>query len=368
MIVNEIFLNGFRNYTCETAQFCDGVNIINGKNAQWKTNLIEAIFYLAAGKSFRLAGDKDLISFKNENACIRAGVTSCGREQTLEARLFRAKRRELYANGVKLKKASELAGRLTAVQFGPDDLDMIKDGAAVRRKLMDQCLSQLRPGYLASLSEYNRLHDNKARILRDYREKPSLLDLLDDFNIRLAEQSARLIYYRAAFAAAISRRAAAIHGEFSGGAEALEIRYKTVGGMDAAGKKPEQILPELIAHQKDHYQAELKSGMCLSGAHKDDLEIDIDGVPARKYGSQGQMRTASVSIKLAERDIHHEDRGEYPVLLLDDVLSELDEARQGFILSRIAQGQVFITCCDENAASAAKGGLVLRVDGGRLLS
>ena len=136
--------------------------------------------------------------------------------------------------------------------------------------------------------------------------------------------------------------------------------------MDATGKKPSEILPELLEHQKSHCQAELKSGMCLSGAHKDDLEIDIGGMPARKFGSQGQMRTASVSIKLAERDIHHDDRGEYPILLLDDVLSELDESRQGFILGRIADGQVFITCCDDSAAAATDNGKVFIVENGEL--
>jgi len=366
MIVKEIYLDNFRNYSGVTARFGDGLNVISGKNAQGKTNLIEAIYYLAAGRSFRQISDKELISFYCDNACIRAGVISDGREQTLEARLFRGRRRELSANGVKLKKASELTGRLTAVQFGPDDLELIKDGAAVRRKLMDQCLSQLRPGYLASLLEFNRLYENKTRILRDYHEKPSLLELLDDFNLRLAEQSARLIHYRAAFAASISRRAVEIHNEFSGDSEKLEINYKTVGGLNVAGRKPEQILPELLEHQRTHYHAELKSGLCLSGAHKDDLEVNINGVPARKYGSQGQMRTASVSIKLAERELHFDDRGEYPVLLLDDVLSELDETRRGFVLGRIKDGQVIITCCDDNAALEMNCGTIIRVEKGAI--
>jgi len=366
MIIKEIQLDGFRNYESVAAKFCDGANVIVGRNAQGKTNLIEAIYYLAAGRSFRPAGDKELISFGSDSAYIRAGLVSGGREQTLEARLFCGKRRELYANGTKLKKASELAGKLAAVMFGPDDLDMIKGGAAVRRKLMDQCLSQLRPGYQAALAEYGRLYENKARILRDHWEKPSLLELLDDFDMRMAHQGARLIYYRSSFAAGISRRAAEIHHDFSGGSEALSISYKTVGAMDASGKKPEQILPALLVHQREHRQAELRSGQCLSGAHKDDLEIEIDGVPARKYASQGQARTASVSIKLAERDFHFDDRGEYPVLLLDDVLSELDSKRQSFILGRIRQGQVFITCCDEGAAQTAPGASVIRVENGKL--
>jgi len=365
MIIKNLQLDGFRNYSGITAEFLDGINVIVGRNAQGKTNLIEAVYYLAAARSFRTSSDKDLITLGRDGASIKSLIVSAGREQTLEARLFHGKRRELIANGVKLKKTSELTGRLSAVVFGPDDLDMIKDGAAIRRKLMDQCLSQLRPGYLAALMEYGRLYENKSRILRDYREKPYLLDLLDDFNIRLAEESARLIYYRSAFSLALARRASEIHKEFSGGAESLEIRYKTVGSMDPRGKKPEELLPELLRHQGEHRGAELKSGLCLSGAHKDDLEIDISGAPARKFASQGQVRTASVSIKLAEREIHYDDKGEYPVLLLDDVLSELDSGRQSFILDMITEGQVMITCCDDNAASAA-GQPVIRVEGGKL--
>ena len=366
MIVNEIYLDGFRNFINATAIFSNGINVITGKNAQGKTNLIEAIYYLAAGRSFRQVSDKEMISFDHDSAYIRACVVSGGREQTLETRFFHGRRREIFANGVKLKNMSELAGRLSVVQFGPGDLDIVKDGAAVRRKLMDQCLSQLRPGYLAALLEFNRLYENKTRILRDYHEKPSLLELLDDYNFRLAQQSSRLIYYRTAFASALSRRAADIYSKFSGGAEVLMIRYKTVGGMDATGKKPEQIFPELMEHQKNHYQAEIKSGMCLSGSHKDDLEIDINEVSARKFGSQGQIRTASVSIKLAERDIHYEERGEYPILLLDDVLSELDVTRQGFILGMIEEGQVFITCCDDRAAASAHSETILRIEKGEI--
>ena len=367
MTIKELHLDGFRNITDMSARFEDGVTVVSGRNAQGKTNLIEAIYYLASGRSFRPASDSEMLSFSRDYASIRAVVSSTGREQTLEARFFRGRRREIFANGVKLKKSSELSGRLTAVQFGPEDLNIVKDGAAVRRKLMDQCISQLRPAYYNALSEFGKLYDNKTRILKDYHEKPSLLELLDDFDLRLARQSALIIYYRAAFAEGLARRAAAIHDEFSGGAEELAITYKTVGGMNPAGRKPEQILPDLLEHQNGHRQAELRTGQCLSGAHRDDLEITINGASARKFASQGQARTASVSIKLAERDIHFNYSGEYPVLLLDDVLSELDEKRQGFVLGRITNGQVFITCCDESATLSGYDGNVVRIENGRII-
>ncbi|MCL2366463.1 MAG: DNA replication/repair protein RecF [Oscillospiraceae bacterium] len=366
MIVHEISLENFRNYKSQTIQFGDGINVISGKNAQGKTNLIEAVYYLTVGRSFRHAGDKDLISFDSESAKIRADIYAFERKQVLEARLFRGRGKELFANGVKLKRTGELTGRLTSVIFGPDDLNMIKDGASVRRKLMDQCLSQLRPGYMQALAEFHKLYDHKTKILKDYRQKPALLELLDDYNLRIAQQSARLIYYRTAFSAGLSRRAAIIHEEFSDGIETLSIRYKTVGRADFSGMKPEQILPSLLEHQCQHYQAELSSGHCLSGAHKDDLEIEISGAPARKFASQGQARTAAVSIKLAERDIHFDDKGAYPILLLDDVLSELDAKRQAYILGKITSGQIMITCCDEEVASMVTGGTVMRIEHGKL--
>jgi DNA replication and repair protein RecF len=369
MLVNEIFLDGFRNYENVTARFNDGVNVIYGRNAQGKTNLIEAVFYLATGRPLRSGGDKDMINFSRDNALIRARIVSNEREQKLEARLFRGRSRTLFANDVKLKKASELSGKLTAVQFGPDDLNLVKEGAMIRRKLMDNCLSQLRPGYLAALTEFNRLYEHKTRILRDNFKKPSLLELLDDYNQRLCELSAKMIYYRSAFSIGLARRAAEVHKEFSGGAEEMTISYKTVGDMSVAGLKPEEILPGLIEHQKQMRQAELSSGLCLSGSHKDDLIIEIDGTSARKFASQGQARTAAISIKLAERDIHFDVRGEYPVLLLDDVLSELDSLRRSYILGRILNGQVLITCCDEGVmpASDVAGSAVLRVEDGMII-
>ena len=359
-------LDGFRNYSNETAQFVDGVNVIHGRNAQGKTNLIEAIFYLATGRAVRPASDKELINFNRENAVIRAEIMSAGRKQTLEARLFRGRRRVLLANDVNLKSASELSGRLAVVQFGPDDLNMVKDGAVVRRKLMDNCLSQLRPGYSAALIDFNKLYEHKTRILRDHFEKPSLLNLLDDFNQQLAEQNAKLIYYRAAFAEGLSRRATNIHKEFSDETENLTIKYKTVRDMPANEMKPNEILNELLEHQKEKYQAELRSGLCLSGSHKDDLIIEINDISARKFASQGQARTASISIKLAERDMHFDNLGEYPVLLLDDVLSELDSTRRDYVLSKIKSGQIFITGCDEKIVTNAKNSIMIRVENGKI--
>jgi len=368
MTVNGIYLEGWRNFGRSEAQFSPGINVISGRNAQGKTNLLEAVYYLAVGKSFRGAYDRELIRLEDDTAYIRAGIESQGRSQTLEAKLARSRRRELLANGVKLKKAAELTGRLSVVLFNPEDLDMIKSGAAARRRLLDHSLCQLRPRYAAALSEFNKLYAHKTRILRDYHKKPSLLDLLDDFNLRLMHEGAVMIYYRAAFIELLAKKAAVNHHEFSNTEEVLRIKYKTVTGVDpyADGRKsPEDLLPALEEHQRTHHEAEIRSGQCLSGAHRDDFEIVINDMPARKFASQGQARTAAVSIKLAERDIHHEDSGESPVLLLDDVLSELDGARQDFILNRIKQGQVLITSCNET--DRVESGAVVTVENGVVL-
>jgi DNA replication and repair protein RecF len=366
MTVDSVTLEHFRSYGELSVRFCDGVNVIAGRNAQGKTNLIEAVFYMSAGRSFRARSDRDMIRFGDSDACIRADITAGGRAQRLEARFEHGRRRRLTANGVMLKTADELSGRLRTVLFCPDDLDMIRDGAAERRRFMDTCLCQLRPRYAAVLREFNRLHEHKTAILRNYREKPSLLDALDDFNLRLAQCSAQLIWFRASFTALLSGKAAGIHREFSGGAEELRIEYKTVKTIDEPRRRPEELLPAILEHQRAHRQAELDSGQCLTGAHKDDLEIMIDGAAARAFASQGQARTAALSMKMAEREIHFDDGGEYPVLLLDDVLSELDADRAGLVLSRIKNGQVLITCCEYMEGLTAVTGAVLYADGGKI--
>lgn len=348
------------------AEFSDKINVIIGSNAQGKTNLLEAVYYLTAARSFRSRSDRELIHFDSDCAQIQADAYFEGRDQNINVALFRLKRRQLLINGVRLKSGSELSGKLRAVLFCPDDLNLIREGAAARRRFMDMCLCQLRPRYATALSEYNRLIEHKTRILRDHHLKPSLLYTLDDFDYRLAAMGAQLIYYRAAFAALLSEKAAQTHKEFSGGTEELSIRYLTVKTVTDTKQKPAELVKPLLEHLKQLRRAELESGSCLSGAHKDDLYIEINGRPARNFASQGQARTAALSLKLAERELHYADKGEYPLLLLDDVLSELDLKRQGFVLNRINKGQVIITCCEDAQIASRTGGKVLRIENGKL--
>lgn len=369
MRIDWLRLENFRNYESFYAEFSPGVNVIFGNNAQGKTNLLEAASYLSAGKSFRARRERELVRFGSEIAELEAGADTGGRDCVLRARIFSTNaRRQFYKNGVKLKTAAELSGNLSTVLFTPEDLGLIRDGAAARRKFMDNALCQLRPRYAAALYEYNRLHEHKTRILKDWREKPSLLDTLDDFSRRMAATGAIIIHYRARFAASLNSAAGITHSQCSGGAETLTLRYKTVSTIEEPMAAMEALYDAVLLHQERHRSAELEARACLTGPHKDDLEADINGASARQFGSQGQARTAALSLKLAEREIHREDSGAPPVLLLDDVLSELDPGRQEFVLSKIDGGQVFITCCDDDRLKSIQGGKVFTIFDGRLIN
>ena len=365
MRVDQIALTGFRNYEWETVTFAPCTNVIAGANAQGKTNLLEAVYLLSAGRSFRTRFDRELVGFDFSEAEVLAEVYSHGRQQTVHLRLRPGQSKQIRVNGVK-KTASELSELLNVVLFCPDDLNLIRDGAAVRRRLLDNAISQVRPRYAEILSEFNRLYEHKTRILKDWREKPSLLDTLDEFSDGMCRASSQLIRYRAAYTARLNEAAPPIHREFSGHGEELSLRYKTVSTVRDPFAPAREIYYDLCEHQERHRQAELESAQCLSGAHKDDLEIDVNGRAARSFASQGQTRTAALSLKLAERDILHEEIGEEPILLLDDVLSELDNRRQEFVLNRIGGGQTLITCCEDDAISARTGGKVLFISGGRI--
>ncbi|MBO7727611.1 MAG: DNA replication and repair protein RecF, partial [Oscillospiraceae bacterium] len=208
--------------------------------------------------------------------------------------------------------------------------------------------------------------DHKTRILKDWHEKPSLLDTLDEFSDGMCRCSAKLIRHRAAYTARLSEAAAPIHREFSGRGEELSIRYQTISTVSNPFSSEKEIYYEICDHQEKHRRAEIESGQCLTGVHKDDLEITINENAARNYASQGQARTAALSVKLAEREILLSETGEYPILLLDDVLSELDMKRQEFVLNRIGGGQTLITCCEDEGISSRTGGKVIYVESGRV--
>ncbi len=367
MIVQGIELDFFRNYAHLEARFDPRVNLIYGENAQGKTNLLEALGYLSAARSHRARYDREMIMLGVDEAFVKGEVFSRDRDFTLEARLSRGKSRQLFSNGVRLKTAGELSGILTTVLFCPEDLYLIREGASARRRFLDSAICQLRPRYAQALNEYTRLYEHKTRILRDWPENPSLLATLDDFNLRMAQTGAILIHYRAHFVKRLMEHAPAIHADFSGKREQLALCYDTVSTVTDPQAQPKNILEQLLEHQESHRQAELDCRQCLSGPHKDDISVSLNGMSAKTYGSQGQTRTAALSLKLAQREIFQEETGEWPVLLLDDVLSELDPKRQAFVLNRIQGGQVFITCCEEDKLNGLEGGKAFHIKDGKLI-
>ncbi|MBQ3146526.1 MAG: DNA replication/repair protein RecF [Oscillospiraceae bacterium] len=347
MKLTELNLRNFRNYEEISLELDPGVNLIVGRNAQGKTNLLEAIGYLGSGKSFRAQKTGEMILFGAEFADIEGSVFSQERKQTLRWILFdRGKPRQIYLNGVKKKTAGEIHGVLSTVLFCPEDLMILKAGSAARRRFADGAICQLRPNYDAALTEYNRILEQKSRILKDHFENPALLEILPEYNARLCQVGALLISYRARFFESLEASAGKFHHSFSGGKEDFTLEYKTVSTVKDPFASISQLQEALQEHLQSHYRAELESGQCLTGPHKDDFTVFLSDIELKAYGSQGQTRTAAISLKLAQRELQKRDTGEEPVLLLDDVLSELDPGRQDFVLNQITSGQVFITCCE----------------------
>ena len=347
MRLEKLKLYDFRNYTHLVLEADPGVNLIVGQNAQGKTNLLEAIAYLGAGRSWRSQRNSELVRFGADFADIQADVVAQQRQQSLRYILYAGHRpRQLWRNGVKKKSAAEMAGALPSVLFCPEDLMVLKTGAAARRRLGDTALCQLRPNYDAALTEYGRILEQKSRILKDRFENPALLEILPEYNKRLCQVGALLISYRARFYKGLGEAAREFHSSFTGGAEDLALEYKTVSTVRDPFAAVDVLRLELEEHLESHYRAELETAQCLTGPHKDDFDMSLSGLSLKSFGSQGQVRTAAISLKLAQRELLRRELGEEPVLLLDDVLSELDQNRQDFVLNQIVSGQVFITCCE----------------------
>ena len=347
MRLESLALRGFRNYAQMQMDCCPGVNLLVGDNAQGKTNLLEAIGYLSSFASFRTRREAELIGFGQDFAELSARVQTARRELNLRALLFAGqKRRQLFCNDVKKKSAEELRGCFTTVLFCPEDLMILKTGSACRRKFGDSALCQLRPNYDAALTEYNRILEQKGRILKDWKDNPAVLEILPEYNARLCRVGAILISDRARFYDALGKAAEEYHSQFSGGREEFRLEYRTVSNIADPFAPVSVLEADLQEHLERHYRAELDSAQCLTGPHKDDFEITLSGINLKLYGSQGQTRTAAISLKLAQRELMRREFGQEPVLLLDDVLSELDAGRQDFVLNQIVSGQVFITCCE----------------------
>ncbi len=366
MRLKTIRLQNFRNYENETFQLDPGVNLICGENGQGKTNFLEAAAACSTMKLFRTAQKKEGLRFGTERAFINASIQAQNRDFELEIRISRTKAMEIYKNGVRQKRQSDAQGILKAVLFCPDDLMLVRQGASARRRFLDTALCQLRPNYARYLEEYNRLHEHKTRILRDSEEKPSLLSLWEDFSLRMAHMGARIIRYRAYYLKKLIPASGKIYSDIAPH-EKLSGTYHTVSSVTDPFETADKIEKQLIDHVISHKNAEIASKSCLSGPHKDDFIMELNGKNAASFGSQGQVRTCTLSLKLAEREIFLHEDGEYPVLLLDDVLSELDRKRQDFVLNHISDGQVMITCCEDGISDKLHAGACFSIKNGKII-
>lgn len=333
MIIKSIELANYRNYDNLQISFDKGVNILYGDNAQGKTNVLEAIYLSATTKSHKGSKDKEIIKFEKEEGHIRSIIERHDMEYRVDMHLRKNKSKGIAINGQKIKKASELIGLLNVVFFSPEDLSIIKDGPSERRRFIDMELCQLDKSYLYNLNQYNKILNNRNKLLKDIIYKPSLKDTLDIWDEQLVQYGSQIIKRRAVFIEELNDIIYDIHRNLSGEKEELYIAYEP--DTDA------EIFAAKIRINRDK---DLKLSQTTCGPHKDDCIFKIGDLDIRKYGSQGQQRTAALSLKLSEIELVKRVTKDTPVLLLDDVLSELDSKRQNHLLNSIGDIQTIITC------------------------
>ena len=324
-----------------------GVNIICGENGLGKTNLIESIWLFTGCRSFRSVRDKDVVRFDCDEAKLKMEFFSGNRNKEAEIRID--EKRHITLNGIALPSGRKMMGEFTAVVFTPLHLSIVKEGPEERRKFIDIAISQLRPNYAKTLLEYTKALAQRNATLRAARDNPAMLAMLDIWDMELAKKGAVIIDSRINYLDALKNHACTAYDEISSGKETLGLTYKEYARDKARGKK--EIAESLLNALYEKRESDIERCITSVGAHREDFSIDLSGKSARLFGSQGQQRSAALSLKLAEANIISQVTAEEPVILLDDVFSELDPQRQKYVVSHFENRQVFITCCDEENIS-----------------
>ncbi len=353
MICQSVRVKNFRNISEAEVCFSEGVNVLVGENAQGKSNLLEAIFYPSVGRSFRTSHMAELIQFGKSDAEITLSYRDDRREQNIRVKIFRDKQRQVEKNGLKIEKLSDLVGSFRTVLFFPEHLSMIRSGPAERRGYLDPAISRLYPRYIHSLQRYHYfLKQRNALIKGAYADRSAFDATIELWSLELAKEAAVLSAYRLAFIRRVSEHVARIFSEMTGEKECPSVHYKGSSGQSEEEyedrKKTEEAYFSLLMASHDR---EIAAGATLWGIHKDDMEIEINGKSARIYASQGQQRSLALALKLAEGEITKEEFGDDPVLLLDDVLSELDGSRREYLVHKIKDKQVILTGCEPTLLS-----------------
>lgn len=341
---------------------CEGVNVIYGDNAQGKTNIIEALWLFCGGHSFRTPRDSEVIRWEERFA--RLEMDFVGQERAQHARLsFQNGKKSAEINGVAKHSASALIEKFCAVVFSPEHLNLIKRGPGERRRFLDSAICREKLQNAVILSKYNRMLNQRNTLLKDIARKPALEDTLDIWDRQLVTYGALLTRKRLDYMQLLSEKALAFHSGISKGKEQLEIRYAATADV-TPDDSLEEIQRKFAARCARNRKNDIHLGVTLAGPHRDDIEILINGKNAKSFASQGQQRSAVLSLKLAEAAALRERMGEEPVILLDDVLSELDSGRQHFLLNELTGHQVFITCCEKSNKEQLREGKLFYVEKG----
>ena len=370
MTVTRLATQGFRNLEDGEVFPCPGVNVIYGANAQGKTNLLEALWLFTGGHSFRGAKDVELPRLDpstGENqprAALALDFFTEGRPQKAQLH-FEKGRRSSVINGVNKPTGSALIGKVRAVIFSPDHLLLVKEGPVRRRSFLDGALCQLRPGYASAYHQYVRALAQRNALLKEIYQFPPQRDLLEVWDMRLAKLGAAIMAERRSFVDKMGPLATQVYEGISRGREDLVLTYAPSPGIEpgmTTAQWEERFLQEL-SRTADQ---DIRRGATTVGPHKDDLDITLSGLSARRYGSQGQQRSAVLAMKLAEAQTLSQLSGETPIVLLDDVMSELDQSRQDYLLNHLHGRQVFVTCCSPETVSLQETGKRFRVEAGRI--
>ena len=347
MYIQKLKLRCFRNYKDLEIEFGQGYNIIFGDNAQGKTNIIEAIFVCASGRSHRTSRDLEMVNNGENGYYIKLDMLKRDCDSSIEMMFIKNERKKIKINEIPIKKIGNLMGHLNAVIFSPEDLFIIKEGPSERRKFLDITLSQLKPSYFHDLQQYSKILLQRNMLLKEMVNKKELYDTLEVWNNHLIKTGSRIMRNRNEFIKKMDVDANIRHKQLTNASEDLALRYvpsfngKNMNDINVIEEDYRRVVESSI-------KKEVFKCTTLFGPHRDDYDIILNGMSTKIYGSQGQQRTAVLSIKLAEIDIMKEDTGDYPVLLLDDVLSELDNKRQEYLFENIGKLQTFITCTDKS--------------------
>ena len=355
MYISSLELADFRNIVSLHMEFSQGTNILYGENAQGKTNILESLYMISTTKSHRGVRDRDMIRFGMEESHIRSLIMKGGIDYRVDMHLRKNKSKGIAINGQRIRKASELIGLLHIVFFSPEDLGIVKNGPAERRRFMDMELCQLDASYLHNLNQYNKTVENRNRLLRDMYQFPDLQDTLSIWDDQLINYGRQIIESRRGFISDLNEIVGDIHSKLSGNREHLTILYE-----------PNTEADEFEEKLRRSRERDIHMKSTSVGPHRDDFSFMVRDTDLRRYGSQGQQRTCALSLKLSEIDLVKKVIGHRPVLMMDDVLSELDSGRQNYLLSTIGGIQTFITCTglDEFVNNRFKIDQVFRIESG----